>query len=697
MLYWIRYPFIRIAISFSGGILLNTYVKLPPSILLGPIISSLVIFYLSQKHFTKDNFRKFNVLISLSAFICIFLLGCIYIHSRDISNCPNHILQINDDIEYYEATVIDAPDTSGKFCKVLSKVKRIRSNGIWKHAEAKILMFLPKTEALTYGQSILVLGKPQKISPPLNPDEFDYQKHMHYKSISHRHFIKPGGYILTDLLNGRLSIKGLSLRIRDHLSRIIDSSITDRETKAIMLALMTGQRDYLNEDNYNSFVQTGIIHVLAISGLHVGIIYMFLIFLLKPLHRKKWSKSLSYCLKISILIIFAFTTGLSPSVMRATLMFIIMIIGKMLNRNSHILNSVFSSFFLLLLIDPFKLFDVGFQLSYSAVLGIILFQPLIFKLIEFRFKFFIWIWQLSTVAIAAQFGTLPFSLYYFKQFPTYFLLGNIFAIPFVFIATILGFIMIPASFIPYISHPITSAIEFITVYFLKLISVLQSLPYGLIKPIQIEVCQGIMLAALIMNSYLVIRIRNWKLLFLSLGCVIVFIGFDIKDKVLSLNEKGIIIYNLPNISCLELVDGNTSFIILKDVSKHYIDKINYHVINHILRQKRKTELSDYSEISKKLPIIKKDGHLLICWNGKSIAILNGDNDIKKLKGMNIDYMVISNSNTIPEDLRNLTHRNGKIIWDSSNSYGIRMAGREQLHESIHLVPIHGPFIEQFND
>ena len=637
------------------------------------------------------------MLISISAFLCIFLFGCIYIQYRDISNYPKNILQINDDIEYYEATVIDAPDTTGKFCKVLSEIKRIRSYGTWQQAEAKILMFLPKAEPLTYGQSMLVFGEPQKISPPLNPDEFDYQKHMHYKGISHRHYIKPERYILTDLQDGRLSIKGLSLRIRDQLSRIIDSSFTNRQAKAIMLALMTGQRDYLNEDNYNSFIQTGIIHVLAISGLHVGIIYMFLLFLLKPLHRKKWSKALSYCLKIFILIIFAFITGLSPSVMRATLMFVFMIIGKMLNRNSHVLNSVFSSFFILLLIDPFKLFDVGFQLSYSAVLGIILFHPLIFKVIKFRFIFFNWIWQLSAISIAAQFGTLPFSLYYFKQFPTYFLLGNIFAIPFVFIATILGFITIPASFIPYISYPITSTIEFLTIYFLKLISVLQSLPYGLIKPIQIEACQGIMLSVLIMNSYLVIRIRNWKLLFLSLGCVIGIISFDIKDKVLSRNEKGIIIYNLPNISCIELVDGNTSFTILKDVSKHYIDKINYHVINHIVRQKRKTELSDYSEISRKLPLIKKDGHLLICWNGKSIAILNGDNEIKKLKGMNIDYMVISNSNSIPEDLRNLAHRNGKIIWDSSNSYGLRMAGTDQLHESIHLVPIHGPFIEQFND
>jgi len=634
--------------------------------------------------------------MSLMAFVSIFLLGGIYIQARDISKPKNHLLQIEDDIEFYTAKVIDAPDTTGKYCKVLSKVKRIRVNGKWRHAEAKVLMFLPKSELLTYGKSLVVFGEPQKISPPLNPDEFDYQQYMYNKGISYQHFIKSGRYIETSPQNRGVSIKGLSLRIRDHLSLIINSSFKDRNTKAIMLALITGQREYLNEDSYNSFIRTGTIHVLAISGLHVGIIYMFLIFLLKPLNRKKWSKTFSHCLKISILISFAFITGLSPSVMRATLMFVIMIIGIMLNRNSHVLNSVFLSFFLLLVIDPFKLFDVGFQLSYSAVLGIILFQPPIYKLINFRFLFINWVWQLTSVSLAAQLGTLPFSLYYFKQFPTYFLLGNIIAIPFVSVATILGFILILTSFIPNIAFIIAAVLEFLSGFFLKLISALQSLPFGLIQPLQIEVYQGIMMAVLILSIYLMIRIRYWKILLVSLGCAIGIIGIDIKDKVFSFNEKRIIIYNTPNISCLEFVDGNTGMIMLNDLSGSNIDKINYHVMNSIIKQKRKTDFIDHSELSKKIPVRYRDGHLLICWNGKSIAILKGEVDNRGLKGLNIDYLVISNFYKNPEDLRTLAHSSGKIIWDSSNPYVMRMTEEGLLIESIHIVPIHGPFIEQIN-
>ena len=675
---------------------MNSYLKLSPLILLGPLISSLLIFYLSQKYFKKGLLHKFNLIISLSAFISIFLLGGINIQDSDISNSKNHLLHVEDDIEYYTAKVIDAPDTSGKYCKVLSNVTRIRLNGKWQHVDAKVLMFLPKTEPLTYGQSLVVAGEPQKISPPLNPDEFDYQLYMHNKGISHQHFIKSGRYFGSGLQNQRVSIKGLSLRIRDHLARIIDSSFSDRNTKALMLALMTGQREYFTENIYNSFIQIGIIHVLAISGLHVGIIYMFLIFILNPLSRKKWSKTFSYCLKISILISFAFITGLSPSVMRATLMFVIMIIGKMLNRNTHILNSVFLSFFLLLVIDPFKLFDVGFQLSYSAVLGIILFQPTIYRLINTRFLFINWVWQLTSVSIAAQLGTLPFSLFYFKQFPTYFLLGNIFAIPFISVVTILGFILVLSSFIPNITYLISALIEFMSDYFLELISILQSLPFGMIKPLQIGFPQAMMMAVLILSIYYTTKTRIWKILLLSLGCAIGIIGIDIKDKVLSSKEKRIIIYNTPMISCMELVDGNTSLILVEDLSNVNVDKINYHVMNHIVSQKRKTEFADYSEISKKLPVIYMNGYLLMCWNGKSIAILKREADIRELKGMNIDYVLISNIWQNTEDLRRVAQNGGKVICDASNPYVTRMAEEELFIESIHIVSIHGPFIEQFN-
>ncbi len=701
MLYWIRYPFIRIAISFAGGIFVNYNTKISSIFLLGPLLCTLIIFYLSTRYVTKGHFHKFNVFISLSAFSTLFILGCVYV---DISNCKNQLSKRDSSIEYYLTQIIDAPDTTGRYCKVLSRVTRVRSDGKWQHTRGKVLLFLPKQQFQPYGKFLLVCGSPQRIQPPRNPDEFDYMKYMHLKGISHQHFITPGSFFEIDQEISRLSIKGLSLEIRDHITRILNNAIKDRNTKAIMLALLTGQRDYIDKDSYTMFIETGIIHVLAISGLHVGIIYIFLVYLFKPISRNKWSRIFSYCLKILILIAFAFMTGLSSSVMRASLMFIIMIIGKMLNRNSHILNSVFSSFFLLLVIDPFKLFDVGFQLSYSAVLGIILFQPLIYKSVKLRFIISNWAWKLVSVSIAAQLGTLPFSIYYFKQFPTYFLLGNILAVPFVTIVTILGFALILTSFFSNITSVIVIILQFLSSHFIKLISIIKSLPSGLIKPLQIDAFQALLMIILIIGIYFMFKTRIWKIILISIGCAIGIIAIDIKDKVISSMEKYLIIYNIPNISCMELVDGRRGLIILKELNEADSVKINYHVMGHVIKKRRKTELADYSNISEKIPAKHLDGNLLICWNGKSIAILGGggkylnkSNEYRGLIDLNTDYLVIPGLWQNKGDLLNITNDEENIICDSSNSHKLSLMKSDNKYNSIYFVPVDGPYIRQINN
>jgi competence protein ComEC len=583
-------------------------------------------------------------------------------------------------------------------------VNRIQSNGKWQHIRGSVLLYLPKQEYPPYGRSLLICGPPQKIPPPKNPDEFDYRKHMHIKGISHQHFIKPGGYFEMDQGVDKRSLKGLTLGIRAHITRVLDKAIQDKYTRAIMLALLTGQRDYIDNGHYDTFIQTGIIHVLAISGLHVGIIYIFLVFILKPFSRRKWSRFFSYGLKIIILIAFAFMTGLSPSVMRATLMFIIMIIGEMLNRNAHILNSVFSSFFLLLVFNPFKLFDVGFQLSYSAVLGIILFQPLIYQLVKFRFIIPNWIWKLISVSIAAQLGTLPFSIYYFKQFPTYFLPGNILAIPYVTVVTILGFILILASFIPNVTPVIVIILQFLSGFFIKLISAIKSLPYGLIKPLQIDAFQALLMIIMITSVYFMFKTRIWKIIFISFACAAGIISIDIVDKIKSYQKKYLIIYNIPKISCMELVDGRSSVIVLKELSRFAKDKINHHVMGHVIKKKRNTELADYSNISEKIPAKFLDGILLICWNGKSIAILGGIlkdfnnlNNYRGLIDLNINFLIIPGLWRDMEDFQNYANGQGNIIFDSSNSHRLPYSKVENKLESIYFVPVHGPYIRPINN
>ena len=201
-----------------------------------------------------------------------------------------------------------------------------------------------------------------------------------------------------------------------------------------------------------------------------------------------------------------------------------------------------------------------------------------------------------------------------------------------------------------------------------------------------------------------LKTRICKTILISLGCAIIVIAIDIKDKVISLQEKYLIIYNVPDISCLELVDGRSSLIVLKELNKLVKDKIKYHVMGHVIKKKRKTESADYFKISEKIPARFLDGNLLICWNGKSIAILGGGikdfnrfNEYRGLIDLNIDYLVISGLWQNMDDLLNITGGRKNIICDSSNSYKLSCTKSEDKYKSIYYVTDHAPYVRQINN
>jgi competence protein ComEC len=220
---------------------------------------------------------------------------------------------------------------------------------------------------------------------------------------------------------------------------------------AVLAALTVGYTDALQPDLRASYSATGAMHILSVSGLHVGIVYVVIAFLLGFLDKSVRKKILKAVLIVSFLWIYAFITGLSPSVVRSTLMFTFVAVGAALERKTHIYNTVFMSAFFMLLVNPDFLFDVGFQLSYAAVLSIVFFQRPFSNLLPVNNKLLRWLRDLLTVSVAAQLGTMPFTLYYFHQFPNYFLLTNLVAIPLSTIVIYLAMLLLLVSFVPYLS------------------------------------------------------------------------------------------------------------------------------------------------------------------------------------------------------------------------------------------------------
>jgi len=304
------------------------------------------------------------------------------------------------------------------------------------HVSGKLLLNVEKdsTKANLKVDDILITNSNFKaLNLPLNPHQFNYKSYLHKKHIYHQ--LTVTNIELLKIQTKKHTLFGYASKLRERINTNLKQYNFKDNELAIINALLLGQRKDISKDIYDSYTQAGVIHILAVSGLHVGIILLLLNFLLKPLAHFKYGKTVKILVIILLLWSFAIVAGLSASVTRAVTMFSIVAIGMNLKRPTNIFNTLAISMFFILLFKPNFLFDVGFQLSYLAVFAIVTIQPILYKIWNPKLKPIDYLWQIFTVTLAAQFGVIPVSLYYFHQFPGLFFVSNLVIIP------LLGFIL----------------------------------------------------------------------------------------------------------------------------------------------------------------------------------------------------------------------------------------------------------------
>ncbi|MEN8124613.1 MAG: ComEC/Rec2 family competence protein [Bacteroidota bacterium] len=306
------------------------------------------------------------------------------------------------------------------------------------NVKGKILVNILKDSTykiLNVDDILFTKGNIIDIEPPLNPFEFNYKKYLQKQQIYHK--IKLENKEVFLLTEERQTIKGLASKVRNKINRNLLKHNFSEDQMAIINALLLGQRQNISKNLYDNYKNAGAVHILAISGLHIGIILLILNFLLKPIELIKNGKIIKFILLVLLLWAFAFLAGMSASIVRAVTMFTALAIGLTFKRRANGNNALVISMFFLLLFHPIYLFDVGFQMSYLAVFFIINLQPVLVHFFHPKQKLIRYFWQLFTVTIAAQIGVVPLSLYYFHQFPGLFFISSMVIIP--FLGTILGF------------------------------------------------------------------------------------------------------------------------------------------------------------------------------------------------------------------------------------------------------------------
>ena len=358
------------------------------------------------------------------------------------------------------------------------------------------------------------------INPSLNPNQFDYKRYLEKQYIYHQ--VSVGHSSILRLQTERKSLFGFAEALRQHINQKLGLYNFKIEELAIINALILGQRQDMDKTIYEDYANAGAIHILAVSGLHVGIILLLLNVFLKPIERLKHGKFIKVCLIILLLWSFAIIAGLSASVTRAVTMFSIVAIAMHLKRQTNIYNTLAISVFILLLCKPMFLFDVGFQMSYLAVIAIVSIQPMLYKLWSPKWKIIDYFWQIFTVTIAAQFGVVPVSLFYFHQFPGLFFVSNLAIIPCLGLILGLGILVIILALANSLPEFLANAYGGIISSMNWVVSWVSSQEQFLFKTISFNLQQVVVSYVLITSLVLLFSKRNFKhvvLFLVSILCI----------------------------------------------------------------------------------------------------------------------------------------------------------------------------------
>ena len=455
----LNFNIIKLTTCLIVGVLIGFYFKISIKTALFLFLIVFVGFCLCFI-FLKQ--KKRNYLFGVFTFLTFVALGIINTKINDETLHSSHYINLKNNVETYndisfKVTKRLKPDAyNTKYIAEILNLNKAKSSG-------QILINLQKdsiAQSLGIDHIYFTNNKLNEVVKPKNPFQFDYNNYLKQRNVYHQIYLSNDEFI--ELKNTSKSINGYADTFRNRVNEKLKNYDFKTDVLAIINALLLGQRQDISPEIYNNYVNAGVIHILAVSGLHVGIIFLILNWLFKPLHRFKYGKHLiKPLLIILILWSFAFVAGLSPSVTRAVTMFSIVTCAQFLKRPTNIYNTISISIFLMLLVKPIYLFDVGFQMSYLAVLAIVSVQPMLYILWKTPNLVIDKFWQILTVTIAAQLGVAPLGLFYFHQFPGLFFISNLVIIPVLGIILGLGIFVIFLALLDSLPEVIAEVFSFI--------------------------------------------------------------------------------------------------------------------------------------------------------------------------------------------------------------------------------------------
>jgi competence protein ComEC len=509
-MHWMPFAMVRIAVFYIAGIgLAMIFPQQPDKDLCALLFVLFSVSYFPAYFLTRKS-RNIKVISGCVGLMAITCAGFTQVRWQEETYLRGNSFEPQQ-VKAFVVELTVPPEEKSKSWKRAGVVTQIYSDSGWRAVASGINLFFEKSdsaELLDYGDRVLIPGAPLAIEPAYNPGEFDFRRHYANKHIFLQRRLDSGKWTLLS----RSTDKGFlfyAQRMRKACVGAIKKYIPVGQEQGILMALVLGVTDGLDSEVLSAYAASGAMHVLAVSGMHVSILYGILLFAFKPIRKSPVSEWSIAVLCLWLLWMYAFITGLSPSVLRAVTMFSFVAVAKPMGRNTNIYNTLAASAFILLLYDPWLLLSVGFQLSYLAVFGIVYLQRPLNNLWAAPNVVLHWAWQITTVSIAAQWATVAISVYYFHQFPTYFLLANLVVIPASTVVLVGGIVLLVVSPLPVVATPLGIVLQWCTEKMDDALFLTERLPGSLWQPIHITGVGAVALFVLLLGLVLFFQHRRF--------------------------------------------------------------------------------------------------------------------------------------------------------------------------------------------
>ena len=555
---WKKAPFTRLTLPLVAGILLQWYLQIPFPVCIVALISfstaNLLLLLLPIA--ARYKLRQLQAILLHFVVMCF---GLLLTWQKDVRHSNDWFGQYYKESDYVVVKIIEPLIEKAKSFKADGYVEAVIHNDLVITCKGKILLYFSKDSllpTLQYGDKIILNKNLQRIKNSGNPGAFNYERYAAFQSVFHNVFLKDKDWVKMEDKNAHW-FRQFIFTARENILAILRKHISSgKDELGIAEALLIGYTNDLDKDLVQAYSNTGVVHIIAISGMHLGLIYVLLVWIFARIPFIKKSNLLQVILILSCLWLFSLLTGAAASVVRSAVMFTFIAIGKSFAKRSSIYNSLAASAFVMLCYNPYYLWDVGFQLSYLAVVGIIIFQQSIYNWFYVKNKWLNKVWKLIAISLAAQLLTFPVCIYYFHQFPNLFLFTNIIAVPLSGIILFGEIALVAFSWIPYFGLYLGKIIGWLVMMMNKIILWFSQLPHAVWDRIPATVLTTSLLYAIVIGLSVWLLNKNKIAFRLALFCSFCFTLLHAFGNWQIQKQQKLIVYNVQQHQAIDFVKGN---------------------------------------------------------------------------------------------------------------------------------------------